>query len=63
MQMADDTRRASSTPRYPLISLDLPDVEAALQIAKNLVELTGRAVTIRDDTGAPVATFQKPCEH
>jgi hypothetical protein len=46
-----------------LISLDLPDVEAALQIAKNLVELTGRAVTIRDDTGAPVATFQKPCEH
>jgi hypothetical protein len=49
--------------------LDLPDVEAAIQIAKKLVAWTRHPVIIRDDTGAPIATFNpvstfdKPSEH
>jgi hypothetical protein len=43
--------------------LDLDDEEKALDIGRRIAEETGRAVTVRDESGIPLATFQAPRKH
>jgi hypothetical protein len=57
---ANFTLSAGSTSVF---ILDLDDEEKALDIGRRIAEETGRAVTVRDESGIALATFQAPVKH
>jgi hypothetical protein len=60
MKSPNFTLSAGSTS---VLILDLEDEEKALEIGRSIAEQTGRAVTVRDESGIALATFQAPRKH
>jgi hypothetical protein len=57
MKSPNFTLSAGSTSVF---ILDLEDEEKALDIGRRIAQETGRAVTVRDECGTALATFQGP---
>lgn len=49
-----------SGAKVSMIALDLDDPDEALELARRVVDQTGRAVKIRDASGEVIATIRPP---
>jgi len=55
-----DERSMAKKRKPPFLAVELPDEDAARELAKKLAKKTGHKVTVTDEDGREVARIPKP---